>query len=136
MRCYITSCAIYFFVRGLTVMIMNAQNRQSGRQRPEAQPYSPQDLRDLAAALVAAGGSVAEAADALETAAKGALVRINYTQSVMAGLRAVKLLIGDVDKKITQEKFSFPGTGVELPQTTRRIPTPTPGKTPKTKRTN
>jgi hypothetical protein len=89
----------------------------------------------LAAALVAAGGNVAEAADALETAAKGAIIHLNYTQSVMAGLRAVKLLVGDVDKKITQEKFTYLGAGVELPRDPLRIPSKSVAKQPKTKRT-
>lgn len=116
-------------------MIMDAQKQPSRRQRPEAQPYSPEDLRKLARDLIAAAGTVAEVADALENAAKDAIVRINYTQAVETGLTSVKLLVGDVEKKITQKKFHYPGTGVVLPSDPHRVPLNKPTKLPTKKRT-
>lgn len=109
-------------------MIMNAQKRQGRRARPEALPYSPQDLRELSAALVAAGGDVAEVADRLEQAGKGASVKINYTQAVHTGLTSVKLLIGDVEKKVTQAKYIYPDERVALPPAATRLPPKTTDK--------
>lgn len=82
------------------------ETSRSKRKRPENTPHTADSLRDLAECVKSHAKLLGDVAARLEKAAGRGAVKVNFQTSVDDGLAAIRLLVGDVEKKIDQKKFA------------------------------